>query len=181
MNKRIGGTALFPLMLATVSLVTAALVASACSSSINTIPKTSTTTQLSVVTQTSAPNLGTNITAPISTMTPPPSLSEVSYSGDVQPIFNNDCVMCHQGFAASGLNLETGSSWRNLVGQIGFEAAEPLVTIGSPDKSYLIAKLNNTQTQASGNGVQMPHHCTPLTSAQISLISQWIGQGAPNN
>jgi hypothetical protein len=56
-----------------------------------------------------------------------------------------------------------------------------LVEPGAPDKSYLINKLNGTQTAAGGSGEQIPFGQSPLPRAQIDLISQWILAGASNN
>jgi hypothetical protein len=109
--------------------------------------------------------------------------SGVSFSKDVQPIFNNNCVVCHQGAGQAGLTLEPSVSYSKLVGVASTESTtgELRVKAGSPDQSYIIAKLNGTQVAAGGIGAQMPYGAAPLSSTQISLISQWIAEGAPNN
>jgi hypothetical protein len=142
----------FLLMMLVASLTLSVLLASACGSgSKTTTPATSTT-------------------------------SGVSYSRDVQPIFNNYCVVCHQGAGQAGLTLEPNVSYSKLVGVHSTESASELrVKVGSPDQSYLLAKLNGTQVQAGGSGAQMPYGAAPLSSAQIGLIQQWIAAGAPNN
>ena len=151
MNKQ-NGAARFLLMMLVASLTLSVLLASACGSgSKTTTPATSTT-------------------------------SGVSYSRDVQPIFNNYCVVCHQGAGQAGLTLEPNVSYSKLVGVSSTESASELrVKAGSPDQSYLLAKLNGTQVQAGGSGAQMPYGAAPLSQAQISLIQQWIAAGAPNN
>jgi len=114
--------------------------------------------------------------------TPTTSASGVSFSKDIQPIFNNYCVVCHQGAGQAGLTLEPGVAYSKLVGVPSTESATELrVKAGSPDQSYLLAKLQGTQVQAGGSGAQMPYGGAPLSQAQISLIQQWITQGAPNN
>ncbi len=114
--------------------------------------------------------------------TPTSSSSGVSYLKDIQPIFNNYCVVCHQGAGQAGLTLEPKLSYGNLVGVPSTEnAAELLVKAGAPGQSYLLAKLNGTQVQAGGNGAQMPYGATPLAQAQIDMINQWIIQGGLNN
>ncbi len=142
-------------------MVVAALAASACSSgtSSSTTPKT--TTSSSTTTSTSG----------------------VSFSRDIQPIFNNNCVVCHTGTSGpQGLTLDTGKAYNNLVNVNSTEATSlKRVAPGSPDKSYLINKLLGTQTQAGGSGAQMPFGAQPLPQATISLIQQWITAGAPNN
>ena len=144
-------------ILATILTLSALLVASACSSgSKPTTPVTSSVTSSSVV----------------------------SFSKDVQPIFNNNCVVCHQGQVAAqaSLTLEPSLSYSKLVGVPSTESTtEMRVKAGAPDQSYLLAKLNGTQVQAGGSGAQMPYGATPLLQAQINLIQQWIAEGAPNN
>lgn len=45
-----------------------------------------------------------------------PAQSGVSFSKDVQPIFNNNCVVCHQGTnGPAGLSLASGAAYSNLV------------------------------------------------------------------
>jgi cytochrome c553 len=108
--------------------------------------------------------------------------SGVSFSKDVQSIFNNNCVVCHQGAGQAGLTLEPNLSYSKLVGVASTESATELrVKASAPDQSYLLAKVNGTQIAAGGSGVQMPYGAAPLSAAQISLISQWIAAGAPNN
>ena len=122
---------------------------------------------------------GSKATTPTTSTT---SSSGVSYSKDIQPIFNSYCVVCHQGAGQAGLTLEPSLSYSKLVGVQSTESSTELrVKAGAPDQSYLLAKLNGTQVQAGGSGVQMPYGATPLPQAQISLIQQWIAAGALNN
>jgi hypothetical protein len=115
-----------------------------------------------------------------SSNSPMPALS-IKLSADVQPVFNSTCVVCHQGAGQGGLSLEPGKAYTNLVGIKSTESSLMRVQAGSPDQSYLINKLQGTQIQAGGQGAQMPLNGTPLSSAQIELIRQWISQGALNN
>lgn len=124
---------------------------------------------------------GTKTTASTTSATSSTSTG-VSYSKDVQPVFNSHCVVCHAGAGQAGLTLEPNVSYGKLVGVASTEnATEMRVKAGAPDQSYLIAKLNGTQVQAGGSGAQMPYGAAPLSQAQISLISQWITAGALNN
>jgi hypothetical protein len=110
------------------------------------------------------------------------SSSGVSFTMDIQPIFNNYCVVCHAGAGQAGLTLEPNLSHSDLVGVPSTQsAAMLLVKAGSPDQSYLLAKLNGTQLQAGGSGVRMPQGAGPLSQVQINLIQQWITEGARNN
>jgi mono/diheme cytochrome c family protein len=113
--------------------------------------------------------------------TPTTSASGVSFTKDVQTIFNSNCVICHQGTSApAGMSLEPASAYANLVNAKSQESALQRVLPGQPDKSYLVAKLQGTQVQAGGSGAQMPYGSSPLTQSQIDLIKQWITQGALN-
>jgi hypothetical protein len=123
---------------------------------------------------------GGSTPTPSSTSTP--SVSGVSFSKDVQPIFGSSCAICHQGSTPpGGLSLELGSAYTNLVNVKSTESALMRVAPGSPDKSYIINKLMGTQAQAGGSGAQMPFGASPLSQSQINLIQQWISQGAKNN
>jgi hypothetical protein len=137
---------------------------------------------LSALLAASACSSGGKTTSPAASTTPTTTASGVSYSRDIQPIFNNNCVVCHQGAGQAGLGLEPNVSYGKLVGVQSTESASELrVKAGSPGQSYLIAKLQGTQVQAGGSGVQMPYEAAPLSQAQISLMQQWISTGAPNN
>lgn len=108
--------------------------------------------------------------------------SGVSFSKDIQPIFTNNCVICHQGASGSaGLSLDPGSAYNNLVNVSSSESSLMRVAPNSADKSYLLNKLKGTQGQAGGSGAQMPYGAPPLSQSQIDLIQQWISAGAPNN
>ena len=114
----------------------------------------------------------------------PPSSNTVSLSNTIQPIFNQNCVICHQGVGQSvpgGLTLASGAAYSNLVNVKSIESTLNLVTPGHPEQSYLIFKLNGTQAQVGGRGANMPFNQPSLPQAKIDLIVQWITEGAPNN
>lgn len=117
--------------------------------------------------------------SPTPSPTPTPTPSGLSFARDIQPIFNANCVVCHQGAnGPGGLSLEPASAYKNLVNVKSTES--PLMRV-APDKSYIINKLLGTQGQAGGSGVQMPFGAAPLPQATVNVIQQWISQGAPNN
>jgi mono/diheme cytochrome c family protein len=104
-----------------------------------------------------------------------------SLKNDVQPIFNANCVVCHQGGAPpGGLSLEPAVAYKDLVNAPSTEAPLKLVVPGAPGESYLLNKLRGTQLQVGGSGSRMPYGATPLPDSQINLIEQWITAGAPN-
>jgi hypothetical protein len=111
-----------------------------------------------------------------SPMDPPPPTA-VTFSGDVQPIFNSRCTGCHGVAGNAGLNLTADDSYENLVGvqASGYDAI--LVVPGNPDSSVLYNKVADTGVY----GATMPAAGTPLTSQQIETMRTWIEEGAEDN
>jgi hypothetical protein len=108
--------------------------------------------------------------------------NKVSFKNDVLPVLTSNCVVCHQGSSPPGnLSLEPANAYNDLVNAPSIQSSLMLVDPGAPDKSYLINKLNGTQTDVGGSGVQMPYGAPPLSQAQIDTISQWISENAPDN
>lgn len=109
--------------------------------------------------------------------------AEVSFSKDIQPIFNsNGCVSCHGG--SGGLFLTQGQSYINLV-NVNAQAActtQKRVLPGNPDNSvlYIRTSSNSADTQCGQNS-RMPQGSPRLPQATIDLIKDWITQGAKNN
>jgi mono/diheme cytochrome c family protein len=107
---------------------------------------------------------------------PPP----VSFEADVQPIFDENCVTCHQSSGApQGLVLEDGKSWHSLLHGRSAESKLPLVAPGRPDESYLFHKLAGSQTR-TGSGARMPPG-DPLAPDEVAIVQRWIAAGALNN
>lgn len=103
----------------------------------------------------------------------------VSFSGQVQPIFTTSCVNagCHPGGGAP-FPLAAGVSYANLVNRPATNgpcAGDLRVQPSNADASALTKRLEGAC------GVQMPLGGSPLPSAQIQLIRNWINQGARNN
>jgi len=92
----------------------------------------------------------------------------VSYANEVQRIFNNRCTGCHGN--DGGLTL---TSYTTLMagGNSG-----PAVIAGNADASLLVCRIEGNTC-----GQQMPRGSDPLTATQITLIRNWINQGALNN
>ena len=93
----------------------------------------------------------------------------VSYSTEIQAIFNNNCISCHinGGGYFGGLDLST---YENLMS--GNSNNGPVVTVGDGANSYIIQKL-----QGTAPGSQMPdggvHKCLmeeQVLYLQIRLI-----------
>ena len=95
--------------------------------------------------------------------TPPPPVivgDTISYSQDIQPIFNAKCNSCH-----SGVNpvLTSSVSYNSLV-------SGNYVVANSPATSelYIVCKAGGSMSSY-------------VSSAQLLLISRWITAGAKND
>jgi len=94
-------------------------------------------------------------------------------------VFTVTCAVsgCHGGaMAQQGLRLDPGFSAGNLINVPSPRDANLIrVVPGDPDASFLIQKLQGTQTL----GVRMPDGGPYLTTATVNVIRQWIQDGAP--
>lgn len=125
-----------------------------------------------IIEDSSSPRLSDTITVSVT--------APVSFSSQVQPIFTNNCVNagCHPGSGAP-FSLLASVSYINLVGitaTTGSCAGGVRVEPGNTEASVLLKRL-----EGASCGSQMPFGLTPLSSADIQLIRDWIGHGASNN
>lgn len=99
---------------------------------------------------------------------PAPKKAPVPTFKTVQPIFNENCLGCHnQARAKAGINF---TSYATVMegGEDG-----PIVAKGAPKHSLIIKAVRGL------NGVRrMPPKHDPLTEDQIMLIENWIKNGA---
>ena len=104
-------------------------------------------------------------------------IEDVSFSNDVQPIFNNNCVGCHPG--NGNLSLAASESYNNLVG-VTSNSYAPLkrVVPSNPDSSVLYQKILANPDLSVGQ--RMPQGGA-LSSNQIETIGTWIEEGAKDN
>jgi hypothetical protein len=110
-----------------------------------------------------------------------PDLGPVSFSAQIQPIFEASCIdaTCHDAVGpARGLALTSAAvSLAELVGVASSQCPSvDLVDPGSPDTSYLVWKLEGAGDCFVGR--QMPRNDPPLSDDQIALVRGWIAQGA---
>ena len=96
--------------------------------------------------------------------------SQVNYQSDIQPIFNNNCIFCHQNGGSATLNLATYSGVMNG----GWSG--PAIIVGDHQNSLLYQRI----IQPIGTDGSMPPN-DPLSQSQIDLIAQWIDEGAGNS
>lgn len=100
----------------------------------------------------------------------------VSFSQDVQPIFNNSCggAACHIDQQTNGVRL---SSYEEVMNSTGDQYGEAIVQPGSADESPLVDKIEPNPRF----GVRMPQGQAPLSGEEIALIRAWIDDGAQDN
>ena len=107
--------------------------------------------------------------------------ADVKFGSTVQPIFDANCVSCHQtGAAQQGLNLESGRAYAAIVNHRSAVVDRVLVVPGSPGSSYLLLKILGTHGEAGGKGVRMPM-AGDLSSADIQSLRDWIAAGAKDD
>jgi hypothetical protein len=91
---------------------------------------------------------------------------EVSYSTDIMPLWEGQCVACHQGSVPPDLRPE--NSYDSLLN--GF------VEAGKSEESNLYLSLIHAP------GVSpMPSPSNQWPASQTNLVKAWIDQGAKNN
>ena len=108
----------------------------------------------------------------------------VSYSADVQPIFQERCLECHdgagEGIAASGFGVN------DYAAVMKGTTLGPVVIPGSSISSTLYLVI----AQKTAPEIQMPpHHAeawaegrgSPLSDEDVGTIAAWIDQGAKDN
>lgn len=105
--------------------------------------------------------------------------ADVSYAGDVEPIFVSACTNmgCHRPPAlASDLDLTAGAGYDALVGIVSTQCGDrDLVVPGAPTESYLIDKLLGENLCF---GSQMPKAGQGIPQADFDTVTSWICGGA---
>lgn len=104
------------------------------------------------------------------------SMLQANFDSIQESVFDARCITCHIGASApQGLRLDEANSFALLVGVAsGNEPSLLRVDPGNPDDSYLIRKLEGTQSV----GARMPLGGPFLPQADIDVIRQWIIDGA---
>ena len=120
--------------------------------------------------------------------TEPEGTAPVSFADDVEPILAGSCASsgCHGTTNPNPGNkplvLAMGQAYANIVGVASGELPSMnRITVGDPDKSYLIHKLQGTHTSVGGSGSQMPLGQAPLSQSRIDQIRKWAKDGALRN
>ena len=94
------------------------------------------------------------------------SFGQINYETEIQPIFNAQCIGCHQGGApyCGGLSL---TSYEELI-EGGFTEGGVIAT------GVLDEYITTGYMPAYGSG-------NSLSDTEINLIVQWVFEGALNN
>lgn len=102
----------------------------------------------------------------------------ISFINDIQLIFNNKCLSCHDTAHVTGLNLIDSVSYANLVNVISYGFSPVLlVKPFDIDSSVLWHKVFGTGVY----GDQMPLMGPLLVDSNKAKIEKWIEQGAKDN
>lgn len=102
---------------------------------------------------------------------PPTVVPPVSFSTEIQPIFDSYCISCHDE-NHSYLNLKPCCSWYEL-SATGYNA--PYIDTINPEQSTLYKRIAGVIAPV------MPSTGTPLSQNDIDIILRWIDEGAKNN
>ena len=100
----------------------------------------------------------------------------ISFSQDVRPILEQNCLECHQaggrGLKASGFSMET---YDGLMKGTNFG---PMIIAGDSQGSNMLVLMEGRADPS----ISMPHgKQDPVSKQDIETIKLWIDQGAQNN
>jgi hypothetical protein len=93
----------------------------------------------------------------------------VSFQLDIQPIFNQECVMCHKSMMGIKPDLREGFAYKSLM-----ELPEGSIVPGDAEESELMDMLHG------GGDNPMPPGSI-IKPTHIALIQKWIDEGALDN
>ncbi|NUN15086.1 MAG: hypothetical protein HUU55_15760, partial [Myxococcales bacterium] len=109
-----------------------------------------------------------------------PAPPQISYSQQVQPIWNKWCTNCHG--VQGGLNLSSAVSYNNLVNvNSTCNSLVKRVTPGNTAASMLWRKIANTSDKCGSAMPLVPGGLISASPSEAALVEQWILQGALKN
>lgn len=108
------------------------------------------------------------------------ALNDRTMAGNIQAIFDSNCIACHSTSGSGGLNLTNGSSVAALVNTNSMGCTSKYrVTPGDPRRSssVLVDKIKVASTgTAACAGTQMPPSVT-IATQDLADIIDWIAGG----
>lgn len=105
-----------------------------------------------------------------------PAKPTISYIKDIQPLFKERCVVCHNQntlkslSVSGGLALDTYSALK-----AGLPGKPPLFVVGKGSEGELVRRL-----EATSPTLLMPKGGPALSKTEIARVKQWIEAGAPS-
>jgi len=98
-----------------------------------------------------------------------PASAAVDYSAQIKPLLQQHCVKCHGHHSQKNqLRLDTAAA------ALAGGDSGPAIVAGDSQRSLLIQVVAGTHASIP----KMPYKRTPLDSADVKLLSQWIDEGA---
>lgn len=101
--------------------------------------------------------------------TPPAAVAGVDFVRDVQPIFENKCLECHNPAKTKGKLLMDSAEALLKGGDSG-----PALVAGQPEKSELVKRV----ILPKDHDDIMPPKGAPLSAQEIDVLKRWIAAGA---
>jgi hypothetical protein len=100
--------------------------------------------------------------------------AKIDFSRDVRPILNTNCLACHGGVKKSS---EVSFLYREEALGKG-KSGKPTVVPGDPDASEMMTRILSDDPDEV---MPQPEHGPALKAHEITLIRQWIAEGAEWN
>ncbi len=95
------------------------------------------------------------------------NIGDISFTDTIAPLLMAKCAGCHGNDAKGGLRLDTFANMEKGGANV------PLLVLGKPDQSLLIARLTTQNAQ-----LRMPKGGEALPAEDIKKFSDWIAGGA---
>ena len=97
---------------------------------------------------------------------------DVSFSDDVAPILDANCIKCHGGLPDGESILEAGLDLRTYESVMKGSEFGSVVEASNVDDSLIFLMIEEGD---------MPEEADPLSPDDIETIKTWIAEGAKNN